>query len=352
MKPAKQSQPDRHAFAPYPPNFIDRFMGFIQRLPVPYFLTYVFLFMLQGAINHIIMWVDGSIPRFTFSSVAMLFPAWQWIPLMIMTFLNNTAITTLENFSRLLDSDEDSLRRLKYEFTTMRPSGVLLTSVFWALFYLVITYSFYDLYAALGYQAGYRTAAIIEGLFCFSLGGVLYYHSLRQLWLVNRTVKTVKRYNLYDLDPVYAFSRLTAWTGLSWILMLLLNLWGFPIEAAPELILTIALIQVGLTIAAFVLPLRFVNRYLVLEKRKLLAENHRRVEATLYRMHRNLDQSELADMDQLNKALASLNMEREIVDKISTLPWRTATLTGFLSATVLPVILLVIQIAIEQWLGQ
>ena len=69
-------------------------------------------------------------------------------------------------------------------------------------------------------------------------------------------------------------------------------------------------------------------------------------------LHLNLDQSQLIELGQLNNALAGLNAEREILEKISTLPWRMAMLTGFLSATVLPVILLLVQIAIEQWLGK
>ena len=52
-------------------------------------------------------------------------------------------------------------------------------------------------------------------------------------------------------------------------------------------------------------------------------------------------------MEQIHLAIAGLDAERAILEKISTWPWRTETLTGFLSATILPIMLLLIQIIIE-----
>ncbi len=223
--------------APYPPSYIDRIIQFFQRLPVPYWLMYLLLFCIQSLVTVLIAWADGSISQMTTWRVLFLFPAWQWLPLLIVTFLNKTARSTLQSFSRLLGGDEDTLEKLNYEFTTMPPRGVIISSLIWAAYYIIVTYAFSYLYTEMAFGALTRTFAMVEGLFCFSIGGVIYYHSVRQLWLVNRTVKKVKRFNLFDLDPVYAFSRLTAWTGISWVLMLTLNVWLFPFGAALELML-------------------------------------------------------------------------------------------------------------------
>jgi hypothetical protein len=92
-----------------------------------------------------------------------------------------------------------------------------------------------------------------------------------------------------------------------------------------------------------------VNVHLVSEKRRLLAEHHQRVESALARLHRCLDQNDLNEIGQLNNAISGLNAEREILAKIPTWPWSTQTLTGFLTAIVFPIILLLIQIAIQKW---
>ncbi len=107
-----------------------------------------------------------------------------------------------------------------------------------------------------------------------------------------------------------------------------------------------------MALAAFILPLRVVNAQLVWEKRRLLAENQRRVEALLAQLHQQIDQNKLNEVDQLNNAISGLRVERDILEKIPTLPWRTQTLTGFLSATILPILLLIIQIIIENVMSE
>jgi hypothetical protein len=168
--------------------------------------------------------------------------------------------------------------------------------------------------------------------------------------MVNRTVKPVKQFNLIRLDPVYAFSRLTARTGAAWMVLLTLNLLTFPRELTGPATVGVYALDAGLAVAAFVLPLQFVRRRLVAEKRRLLAEQDRRLEATLGRLHRSLDEAQMPGMDQLDHALAALNAERDALNKIPILPWRGATLSAFLSAILLPLVLCVLQMIIARWL--
>jgi hypothetical protein len=71
----------------------------------------------------------------------------------------------------------------------------------------------------------------------------------------------------------------------------------------------------------------------------------------LNRFHEQIDQNTLIEVEHLNNVISGLSAERELLEKIPTLPWRTGTLTGFLSATVLPIILLIIQLIIERWIN-
>lgn len=335
----------------YPPSFIDRFIRFIERLSLPYWLIYLLFFILHSFINHILAWIDGWMPPWTFSSILLTFPLWLWVPLSIVTFLNTIAQATLETFRPLLEMDDETFKRIKHEFTTMPARGVIINTVFWITLFLIVHFLAGEVYVQYGFGDFMQRLILVEGLFTYGIGAVLYYHSLRQLWLINHTVQTVKQFNLFNLDPVYAFSRLTAWTGISWVLMAGLTLLVFPMEITPGLMLGFMVLQVVLALAAFVLPLRFVNYRLVQEKRRLLAEHQRRVESTLARLHQSIDQHELSEVGQLNTAITGLNTERTMLEKIPTWPWRTDTLTGFLSATILPIILFLVQNAIRKWLG-
>jgi len=337
---------------PYAPSLIDLFMGLVERLPGPYWLTYLALIVLQSLALHVLAWIDGWLPAYTFSPVLLMFPLWLWGPLTIMSYLNSIAREALDAFRPLLDLDEQGLGRLQAEFTTMPARGVTLNGLLWAVVYGILTaLSFDDISASYGLGRVTALILVLEGLVTYATGSAIYYHSLRQLKLVSRTVKMVQQVNLFHLDPAYAFSRLTARTGVSWMIMLSLTLLTFPIQLANAPILAVLALQLLLALAAFVLPLRSVNHRLVSEKRRLMAEFHARVERTLERLHADLDNNELGAMDKLNDAIAGLNMEHEILTRIPTWPWRAGTLTSFLSALVLPIILFLIQLAIQNWFG-
>ena len=338
---------------PYAPSFLDRFMDFVQRLPSPYWLTYFVLFILQSIIAHTLAWIVGWLPAYTFSPILLIFPVWLWGPLAMMTHLNLVSLEALSSFSPLLDVEEERLNMLKYEFTIMPARSVVLSGVIWSIFYLILTYlAIKAFYVAYGLGIFLSGVVVFEGLISFGIGSALYYHSLRQLRLVNLTVKMVKQFNLFRLDPVYAFSRLTSQIGVSWMIMLSLTLLLLPMQLANVPVLVILVLQVVLAVAAFILPLWFVNRRLVSEKRRLLAELNRRVESTLERLHRYLDENDMGEVDQLNRAMTGLNAERGLLTSIPTWPWSAGVLTGFLSTIALPIIIFLIQLVVKNWLSR
>jgi hypothetical protein len=350
----KTSDPIQQDFSeimPYAPSFIDRFMGFVERLPGPYWLTLLVLFVLQSIIVHVLAWVDGWLSAPVFSPILLLYPLWLWGPLAIMRYLNSTSLEALSSFSPLLDVEEERLKRLKDEFTTMPARSVILSGVMWSIVYVILVYLNFEAFAAYGMGTVFTLILFLEGLLSFSTGSAIYYHSFRQLRLVSRTVKMVRQVNLFQLDPVYAFSRVTSRTGMSWMIMLSLTLLTFPMQLANVLVLAMLVLQVVLALAAFVLPLQFVNHHLVSEKRRLLAEVNQRVERTSKRLHRCLDESEMGEVAQQSSAMTGLKAERDILASIPTWPWREGTLTRFLSVVMLPIILILLKIVIENWLG-
>jgi hypothetical protein len=161
----------------------------------------------------------------------------------------------------------------------------------------------------------------------------------------------VEQFDLFRLEPVYAFSALTSRTGVGWVILVSLTLLTVPIQAAPIPNLSLLTTQLVLAIAAFALPLRIVNSRLVSEKRRLLAELDQRVKVTLARLHRCLDDDALAEVAQINSAIVGLNAERDILAKIPTWPWRAGMFTGFLSIVVLPIVLFLLQFVLARWFG-
>jgi hypothetical protein len=337
----------------FAPSFLDKFMNFVEKLPAPYWLTYFVLFLVQSAIMHLLAWINGWLPAYTSNSILFLFPIWQWMPLAIMTYSNSVSRQAVSKFSPLLDVEEIEIERLKVEFSTMPSRGVILSGVLWGILYVILIYATFDTFVtSYGLSPFLATVVQLEGLIAYLTGSAIYYHSFRQLSLVNRTVKKVKQFNMFQLDPVYAFSRVTSFIGVSWMIMLSLTLLTFPIQFISGLALLILGLQVILAVAAFALPLWFVHLRLESEKLDLLAILNQQFESTSAKLHSCLNNNDMGPVTQLKDALLGLSAERDVLDEMSTWPWSTGTLTGFLSTTILPIGVYLVQLAIQALLGQ
>jgi len=315
-------------------------------------LTYFLLFLFESGLFHIAAWVDGWLPAYRLSPFLLMFPFWLWGPLAFMTYLNSVSLESLTDFRPLMGIPDEAAHRLQYEFTTMPARGVIVSSGVWTIVYALFSFLALDnMFTAYGLGGLTQGVTLAGGWISFFIGSAIYYHTLRQLRLVNRTVKTVMRFDLFQLEPVYAFSALTSRTGVSWVILISLTLLTAPIQAAPIPALTLLIAQLVLAVAAFVLPLRIVNSRLVSEKRRLLAELDQRVKGALTSLHRCLDENALAEVAPLNSVIVGLNAEREILAKIPTWPWRAGMFTGFLSIVVLPILLFILQLALARWFG-
>lgn len=106
--------------------------------------------------------------------------------------------------------------------------------------------------------------------------------------------------------------------------------------------------MVPTAVACFVLPLRSMHQKLDAEKSRLLGLVGSRMQALFDRLHQRVDQGIFTDAGELHQQIASLVTERDVLARMSTWPWDPATLTGFVSALVLPAFLWVLQRVLER----
>jgi hypothetical protein len=337
---------NKHAHQPYPPSWVDRLTIWIESLPGPAWAFYPVLAILYILVAHLLRWIDGSLTfgeidpaRVAEGPLAISFLA-------LIHYLNLTAKRSLADFRPAMEVGEPEYNLLRYELTTLPARvGLLATgvgmlvgilSVFWDPMGWGIspnTSIFVSIYV-------YLTAAII-----IASGAVFVVHTVRQLRLVNRIHKSATKISLFNRAPQYAFSALTARAGIGMMMIVyyfifltyLFNLFGSTGLSAFDIgVFTIIL---SVAIASFILPLNGMHRRLVKEKSKLISEVDLRFEAMLSKIHDRVDSDSFEKAGDLNSALASLVIEREALFKISTWPWRSGTLRGFLTSVLLPVLL-------------
>ena len=149
------------------------------------------------------------------------------------------------------------------------------------------------------------------------------------------------------MRPLYAFSSVTAITAVS--LTVTTYSWYFlnPGMLRDPVALAIALPITLLGVAIFVWPVLGIHRLLVNEKERLLEECSQRLEAATVELHQRVDGGQLEGMMDLNMAIGGLEIEHQAVSRIPTWPWQPETLRLLATALILPLVLLLAQIALQ-----
>ncbi len=188
----------------------------------------------------------------------------------------------------------------------------------------------------------------------FACFGALVYQTIHQLTMVGRIHAVATRINLFQPDPLYAFSGLTARTAMGYFLLAdtaVLIMYQFALEADPLGVGIMAFMMV-LAVVTFVLPLLGMHRRMVEEKTRLEAEANQRLQAAIAELHRRVDAGDFTEiMSELKSAIEGLEIELGLLAKISTWPWQPGTLRVAISPVLLPVAVWLIQRLLERAAG-
>jgi hypothetical protein len=181
--------------------------------------------------------------------------------------------------------------------------------------------------------------------------GTSLYHTVHQLGVISRIYGRHTRLRLLHLGPLYTFSRVTQRTAIGvlvFVYVFLSTASGF--RGQPALLVASGVLFATIAAVIFAWPLVGVHRLLVSEKERLLEENTRRLEAGIADLHQRMDRRNLSGMQDLNMALASLDLERSALARIPTWPWDPGTLRGLVAALLVPIIIWAIQLGAERLL--
>ena len=359
--------------APYRPSWYDRLSRRIDRLPGPSWLAYLLLGVAGMLLLAGVQILSGAYHPGKYFLLHLFLGSQFAYLLGLMRLLDRSAAAALETFRpvlhlprRLRGDPADgatTLEELRYRLTTLPPrptlwaslAGVLVGLVTPLLVFRVPGTTAHSLAAAFAWgrmstTPGAMTVFLIQMAFSEAVAGVFIYHSIHQLREISRIYLTFTRLNLYRLQPLYAFSVPAALTAGG---LILYNYAWFAV--APEFLnqpISIALGVFFATAAAviFAWPLLGIHRRLVGEKKRALAESARRFEAAVAELHQRVDKKALAKMDDLNKTLASLELERAALQRIPTWPWDPGTPRGLAATLVLPLVIWLAQYILQRLL--
>lgn len=354
---------------PYAPSWINRFADWVDRLPGPawgfYLLVSLVLLALQWAIQ---VAAGRAVDGFNLL-VAVTVP----YELGLMHYLIRTSAGALEEMRPALRANETEAEALRFRLTTVPARPVVLVGLAASLISILLVVASVTLppaTAILG-AGGLQVRSLADAARVFrivptplSLGftsvivlaswwatAAYGYLSLHQLRLIGTIYAHHTEIRMFRLGSLYAFSRHTLRSSLG----LLLLAYGLFVTA-PDLMegglaLGSWMLLLSGAVATFLLPLLGIHRQLAREKERMLQEMGHRMEAAVAELHRRVDDNDLARMDDLNKTLASLEIERAALERVPTWPWQPETLRSLVAALLLPLALWLVQVFLQRLLG-
>ena len=336
---------------PYPASWVDRLIDRIVALPGPSWVPYLVVAIVTGMVVHAAAWIDGLLEPGEFDlylgSLAI-YVGGSVAAIHALDHRAREAWTTFRPAASLTDAEAEQALS---ELTTMpaRPA------VWWTLAGFAVAV----LTAAAGYGdpidlAGEplaMTVAFTTGAFAYASGGVLVYHTIRQLRLIGRLPASVGHIDLLDAGPLHAFATVTALTGGLFVAAAYFSAVTDPTTFTNPAVAAVNGFVLVLAVACFVLPLSGMQRRIAAEKARRLSAVSHRLDAALGDLARRNDERDLSDADAVHANLTSLIAERELIAHTSTWPWSTGTLRGFSTAVLLPVALWLVFRVLEQVLG-
>ena len=338
---------------PYRPSWLDLVLGRLERLPGPIWLTFVVLGVVIVLVAETLVALVGrdlatTGPRFAL--LALVVP----YSLALLRHLNIVAGQAIDRFRPLLELAPEAFDVLRYRITVFPSSIFIPLSIAVTIATAVAMAS-----APVAFEITGAPWPLVGVIFCYaSVMDVTYaalvVQILRQLVLVDRIHRGARSIDLFDPAPLHAFSRLTAQASLG--LLLLAAILGaatgqqFASASAQFLVAIVAFYGAFALagIATFVIPLYGMHQRIAAEKERLRTAADVRLEGLLDAFHGDTTELDMSRADGLNKLIGSALQEREMLAKLPTWPWQAATLRGFASALLLPVVVYLLARAAER----
>ncbi len=341
---------------PYAPSWLDRLTDAVRRIPVPFPLVYLVLGILLALVRTAIGWADGSYPFGTFFGIHVLDGLNPVYFLFAIHFIDNTAARAITEFRPKLTDDAD-FAMLRYRLTTMPAVPALvfgLLGLAGGAIYLPLLLSPVDLDLSHYFTS---PAAVVVDTFLSALLGLAQvtfaYHALRQLRLVSRISTQHTDFNIFDIGPLHALSRVAAVTAVALVVFSYVYLAfyaNWQINSVSNAILLGGILL--LAVLTFVVPLYGSHRLLKQAKDRRLSEIGRAIEAAADTLHATArDGSYSADSGNVQSVLDGLLNERTLVARAPTWPWDPETVRAVATAILLPILLWFATRLLERFIG-
>jgi len=188
-----------------------------------------------------------------------------------------------------------------------------------------------------------RWIRLFEGVLLWTLIGVITYHTVRQLRIINRIYTRHVRIDLLNQAPLYELARIPVYTALSLVIPVSLVLMVLP--RLPNDPVSIGLLASTLTFTAVIVIAPIYQVHLVLDDEKVKRQtlNSKLTDDLLARFRKEASSNAFEGASGIKTSLEILKLERDIIHSAPTWPWPAGSMRTVAAALLLPTVIWIIQ---------
>lgn len=338
---------------PYTPSLFDGFNDWVGSLPIRPWIFYILFGCMLIVVQLLFLWLSGGLeevellPVIIFNALAVSFLFG------LIHLLDHQAVRAMDQIRPVLDTTDEEFKDYQYKLSNM-PAAIPIVVGLLTMLAVILLEQFTNppaRYAPLEQLPSFNVVFFVIDKSAAFLYGVLFYHTIRQLRLVNTITSDRTRINLFNLGPLQAFSILTATTAIGLVAgfyaWMLIN----PDLFSEPVILGIMTVITILSLIVFGWPLYGVHRRMTIAKEMALHEIDLRFEEAFSKFNQSMHGDDDAVIDRLNGMIATLAIQHRRISGIPTWPWKPETARFALTAIALPLILAVLQLLVRQAFG-
>lgn len=337
--------------APYPPSRLHTFYDWLDRSRLPGWLFYLLLLALPGAVQHLLAWQSGALPWGTFNAPLGFSTIWLVEVLILGHWIHHRAAKVFERYQPALQMSSEEYAQAQYRFGTFPRRGSALAFLLGLAVGAATGYAQWQVHAS---DISFFLPGLRIGEWALS-NGIIFLIALqviRQIRLMDGFFQNNLHVDMFNLTPLYAFSRYMAVVGVATFIIAYVTSLAFdPVAFRSSMVALQNTAWVIAILGIFYFSLRRLNRRLREEKDRLELDANQRLKMMFERLQARVDGERYQEAIEFQSLLASLKIEKEIIHALPTWPWRPGLFSALVSALLLPLALSVIQLLLSRLLN-
>lgn len=339
----------------YAPSWLDRFDDAVARtgLPSP------FVYLLPAiAVLALLLVAEAGSETSRPLTFTLLLSTGPWVQLWAIRALDAVAARALDDARPKLAIDDAAFAELRYELTTMPARPAVVVTIAGALIAGPVVASFATeasgaLMSLFGIGRDTLSIAVfgLSAALNYATGSLFFYHAARQLRLVRRIHRDITVVDLFDLGPVHALSRVSAFTALGIQVGGTLWLITNPATVGNLVPVGVTLVLSALALYAFIVPLWGIRGRIAAEKSRVMSANARLRERLMTGIREDISAGRFDAVGQAKDAVLALEVEARALSDVRTWPWAPETARLLVSAIFLPTTIFALELVVREVLG-